>query len=74
MAGVQVAAALTQVPKTATSENVDRLTLSGLRSPYSYSSKLGIIEKGALADILLVDGDLTKDLSLPPRRRTYGSS
>jgi len=38
------------------------LQLSGLRSPYP--GKLGIIEEGAMADILLVDGDPLKDLEL----------
>jgi imidazolonepropionase-like amidohydrolase len=52
----------TQVLKMATSDNADLLSLSGLRSPYQ--GKLGVIEKDAFADILLVDGDPTNDLSL----------
>ena len=36
--------------------------LSGLRSPYP--GTLGVVEKGAIADLLLVDGDPTRDLSL----------
>lgn len=39
----------------ATSVNAELLALSGPRSPYA--GKLGVIEAGALADLLLVDGD-----------------
>lgn len=46
----------------ATSTNAELLALSGERSPYP--GKLGVVEAGALADLLLVDGDPTKDLSL----------
>ena len=35
---------------------------SGLRSPYL--GKLGVVEENALADLILVDGDPFKDLSL----------
>jgi len=38
------------------------LTLSGLRGPYE--GKLGVVEEGALADLLLVDGDPIKDIHL----------
>jgi imidazolonepropionase-like amidohydrolase len=41
--------------RMATSTNGELLALSGLRSPYT--GKLGVIEVGALADVLLVDGD-----------------
>lgn len=41
--------------KMATSDNADLLALSGPRAPYD--GKLGVIEKGALADLLVVDGD-----------------
>ncbi|WP_291078607.1 MULTISPECIES: hypothetical protein [unclassified Empedobacter] len=38
------------------------LQLSGLRSPYP--GKLGVVEEQALADLILVDGNPLKDLSL----------
>lgn len=41
--------------KMVTSDNAELLALSGPRSPYP--GKLGVIEPGALADLLLVDGD-----------------
>jgi imidazolonepropionase-like amidohydrolase len=46
----------------ATSTNAELLALSGKRNPYP--GKLGVVEEGALADLLLVDGDPTADLSL----------
>jgi imidazolonepropionase-like amidohydrolase len=46
----------------ATGTNARLLTLSGNRNPYP--GKLGIIEQGALADLLLVDGDPLADLKL----------
>ncbi|MDR3467676.1 MAG: amidohydrolase family protein [Xanthobacteraceae bacterium] len=48
--------------KMATSDNAQLLALSGPRSPYP--GQLGVIEAGALADLILVDGDPTKDLEL----------
>jgi imidazolonepropionase-like amidohydrolase len=48
--------------KMATHDNAELLTLTGLRNPYP--GKLGVVEEGALADLLLVDGDPTKDLTL----------
>ena len=39
----------------ATSTNAELLSLSGLRNPYP--GKLGVVEEGALADLLLVDGN-----------------
>jgi imidazolonepropionase-like amidohydrolase len=39
----------------ATGTNADLLAMSGLRNPYP--GKLGVVEEGALADLLLVDGD-----------------
>jgi imidazolonepropionase-like amidohydrolase len=44
----------------ATGTNARLLTLSGNRNPYP--GKLGVIEQGALADLLLVDGDPLADL------------
>jgi len=46
----------------ATSINAELLALSGKRSPYS--GKLGVIEEGALADLLLVDGNPLEDIDL----------
>jgi len=46
----------------ATSLNGEILALSGPRNPYP--GKLGVIEKGALADILLIDGDPLEDISI----------
>lgn len=52
------AEALTQ----ATSANAELLALSGKRNPYP--GKLGVVEEGALADLLLVDGDPTENIKL----------
>ena len=46
----------------ATSTNAELLTLSGNRTPYR--GKLGVVEPGALADLLLVDGNPLQDLNL----------
>ncbi len=46
----------------ATADNAELLALSGLRSPYP--GKLGVVEVGALADLLLVDGDPIADIKL----------
>ncbi len=46
----------------ATSTNAELLALSGLRNPYP--GKLGVVEAGALADLLLVDGDPLADIDL----------
>ncbi len=48
--------------KMATSVNADLLALSGLRSPYP--GKLGVVEDGALADLLLVDGNPLENIQL----------
>ena len=48
--------------KMATLDNAQLLALSGLRSPYP--GKLGIVEQGALADLLLVDGDPVTNIRL----------
>ena len=48
--------------RMATSGNAELLALSGLRSPYA--GKLGIVEEGALADLLLVDGDPLQNIKL----------
>jgi imidazolonepropionase-like amidohydrolase len=46
----------------ATSANAELLTLTGLRNPYP--GKLGVIEQGALADLILVDGDPLTNINL----------
>jgi imidazolonepropionase-like amidohydrolase len=46
----------------ATGTNAQLLAMSGKRSPYP--GKLGVVEEGALADLLLVDGDPLKDIRL----------
>jgi imidazolonepropionase-like amidohydrolase len=46
----------------ATSVNGELLRLSGLRNPYP--SRLGLVEEGALADLILVDGNPLDDISL----------
>lgn len=46
----------------ATSTNGELLALSGLRNPYP--GKLGIVEEGALADLLLVDGNPLENINL----------
>ena len=51
-----------QALKMATSDNAELLALSGLRSPYA--GKLGVVEEGALADLLLVDGDPIANIKL----------
>jgi imidazolonepropionase-like amidohydrolase len=51
-----------EVLKMATHDNAQLLALSGLRSPYE--GKLGVIEEGALADILLVNGDPLANIDL----------
>jgi imidazolonepropionase-like amidohydrolase len=51
-----------EVLKMATADNAQLLALSGLRSPYP--GKLGVIEEGALADVLLVDGNPLENLKL----------
>lgn len=48
------------VLKMATSGNAELLGLSGPRNPYP--GKLGVIEEGALADLLLVAGDPLADI------------
>lgn len=48
--------------RMATAGNAELLALSGPRSPYE--GKLGVVEEGALADLLLVDGNPLEDLSL----------
>lgn len=58
-----------EILKMVTHDNARLLALSGLRSPYQ--GQLGVVREGALADLLLVDGDPLADLELiaDPGRR-----
>jgi imidazolonepropionase-like amidohydrolase len=51
-----------EVLKMATADNAELLALSGERSPYA--GKLGVVEVGALADLLLVSGDPIANIKL----------
>jgi imidazolonepropionase-like amidohydrolase len=46
----------------ATSTNAELLALSGKRNPYP--GKLGVVEEGAFADLLLVDGNPLDNINL----------
>ena len=46
----------------ATGTNAQLLGLSGKRNPYP--GKLGVVQQGALADLLLVDGDPSANIKL----------
>jgi imidazolonepropionase-like amidohydrolase len=48
--------------KMATGDNAQLLTLSGQRNPYP--GKLGVVEEGALADLLMVDGNPLENIDL----------
>lgn len=52
----------TEILRQATSTNSEFLALSGLRSPYK--GRLGVVEEGALADLLLVDGNPMENIDL----------
>lgn len=51
-----------EILKLVTHDNAQLLALSGPRSPYQ--GRLGVVQEGALADLILVDGDPLADLSL----------
>lgn len=51
-----------EILKMATSTNAELLAMSGPRNPYP--NKLGVIEEGAYADILLVNGNPLQDIKL----------
>ena len=51
-----------EILKMATSVNGELMALSGPRNPYPY--KLGVIEEGAYADMLLIDGNPLKDIKV----------
>jgi imidazolonepropionase-like amidohydrolase len=48
--------------RMATADNAELLALSGPRSPYA--GKIGVVQEGALADLLLVDCDPIADIKL----------
>ena len=52
-----------EVLKQATSTAGEMLAMSGPRNPYG-KTKLGVIEEGAYADILLVDGNPLEDITV----------
>lgn len=51
-----------EILKQATRDNAELLAMSGKRNPYP--GKLGVVEEGALADLLLVDGDPLANIKL----------
>ncbi|GAB2484968.1 metal-dependent hydrolase family protein [Algoriphagus taiwanensis] len=51
-----------EILKMITHDNAQLLALSGNRSPYR--GELGVVKTGALADLILVDGNPLEDLSL----------
>lgn len=51
-----------EILKMATSVNAQLLELSGKRNPYP--GKLGVVEEGALADLILVDGNPITDINI----------
>ena len=52
----------------ATAANAELLALSGPRNPYP--GTLGVIEDGALADLILIDGNPLEDITLVARAET----
>ena len=46
----------------ATATNAELLAMSGPRNPYP--GKLGVVEEGSLADLLVVDGDPLSNIKL----------
>jgi len=51
-----------EILRQATGTNAELLTLSGKRSPYK--GRLGVVDEGALADLILVDGDPLSNINL----------
>jgi imidazolonepropionase-like amidohydrolase len=51
-----------EILRMATADNAELLALSGLRSPYP--GKLGVVQEGALADLVLVDGNPLENIDL----------
>jgi imidazolonepropionase-like amidohydrolase len=54
-----------EVLQQATARNAELLALSGPRNPYP--GRLGVVAEGAIADLILVDGDPVADISLIAR-------
>lgn len=54
-----------EVLQQATVRNAELLAMSGPRNPYP--GRLGVVAQGALADLILVDGDPVADISLIAR-------
>ena len=54
-----------EVLQKATARNAELLALSGPRNPYP--GRLGVVAEGAIADLILVDGDPVADISLIAR-------
>ena len=52
-----------EILRQATSVNAELFALSGPRNPYK-EGPLGVIKKGAYADLLIVDGNPLEDLSV----------
>ena len=57
-----------EVLQIATARNAELLTLSGPRNPYP--GRVGVVAEGALADLVLVDGNPVDDISLVARPET----
>ena len=51
-----------EILKMITHDNAELLALSGRRNPYP--GKLGVIEEGALADLIVVDGNVLEDIKV----------
>lgn len=51
-----------EILKMITHDNAQLLALSGRRNPYP--GRLGVIEEGALADLIVVDGNVLEDINL----------
>ena len=51
-----------QTLRMATATNAELLALSGPRNPYP--GTLGVVAEGALADVLLIDGDPLENIDL----------
>ena len=51
-----------EVLKMATGDNGELMALTGFINPYP--GKLGVVQEGALADLLLVDGDPLQNIKL----------
>jgi imidazolonepropionase-like amidohydrolase len=57
-----------EILRMATGVNSELLALSGPRNPYP--GKLGVVEEGALADLLVVDGNPLDNIALMARPET----